>query len=42
MITGTVIALGLAIGAAVSLALRHVAYAVADLVLDALSRWREI
>jgi len=36
MTTGTMIALGLVVGATLSLALRHVADVVAGLVLDAL------
>jgi len=39
MTTGTAIALGLVIGATLSLALRHVASVVAGLVLDALRGW---
>jgi len=39
MTTGTAIALGLVVGAVLSLALRHVADVVAGLVLDALRGW---
>jgi len=39
MATGTMIALGLVVGATLSLALRHVADVVAGLVLDALRGW---
>jgi hypothetical protein len=39
MTTGTTIALGLVVGATLSLALRHVAAVVAGLVLDALRGW---
>ncbi len=39
MTTGTMIALGLVVGATLSLALRHVADVVACLVLDALRGW---
>jgi len=40
MTTGTTISLGLVIGAALSLALRHAAWVVAGLALDALRGWR--
>ena len=39
MTTGTMIALGLVVGATLSLALRHVADVVAGLVLDARRGW---
>jgi len=39
MTTGTTIALGLVVGATLSLALRHVADVVAGLVLDACRGW---
>ncbi len=39
MATGTTTALGLVVGATLSLALRHVADVVAGLVLDALRGW---